>query len=200
MIFSGSRHYYNPRTADELGHIVDQCIEQSHRRLVDSDDLVADVRRTLSRNPLMPWGTRLDVQGQVRPSSCEDDEPGKASELSTARRSSGPWPSRSAPRSWGSPSSAPAPGRPPRPGPTTRSWRGLGSGHSSRTWSSTVGFTGAGARSYWIGILRHDETPYITGRISWLVGHIAGRGRIRHLLHARRTPSGTGTKWRGLTR
>merc|ERR1711972_590702 len=40
-------------------------------------------------------------------------------------------------------------------------------------------------RSHWIGIVRHDETPYMTGRLHWLVKHIAGRGKIRRLLFAR---------------
>ena len=33
--------------------------------------------------------------------------------------------------------------------------------------------------------VRHDETPYITGRVGWLVRHVAGRGRKRRLLVAR---------------
>ncbi|KAH8056829.1 hypothetical protein JL722_7043 [Aureococcus anophagefferens] len=59
-----------------------------------------------------------------------------------------------------------------------------------------------GMGDYWIGIapsprplrraggmaspqVRHDETPYITGRVGWLARHVAGRGRKRRLLVAR---------------
>ena len=42
-----------------------------------------------------------------------------------------------------------------------------------------------GMGDHWIGIVRHDETPYMTGRLSWLVRHIAGRGKKRHLLFAK---------------
>ena len=31
----------------------------------------------------------------------------------------------------------------------------------------------------------HDETPYMTSRIAWLVRHVAGRGKRRHLLFAK---------------
>ena len=41
------------------------------------------------------------------------------------------------------------------------------------------------ADDFWIGIVRHDETPYMTARLFWLVRHIAGRGKKRHLLFAK---------------
>mmetsp|Transcript_123334 Transcript_123334/g.343479 ORF Transcript_123334/g.343479 Transcript_123334/m.343479 type:complete len:187 (+) Transcript_123334:84-644(+) len=135
MIFSGSRHYTNPRSIGELEHIANQCIQQSHHRLVDNEDLVAEVRQELARSSLMPWGTRLDVQGKMQSSSCKENEPGKVSELLCLLR-----------------------------GPQTQ--------------SIEMG-------TFWIGIVRHDETPYMTGSLVWLVKHIAGRGRIRHLVFAR---------------
>lgn len=135
MVFSGSRHFANHRTVDELEHLANQCIQQSHQRLVEDEDLVGHVCQRLSRSPLMPWGTRLDVQGRQQSSSCKEKEPGKVSETLCLLR-----------------------------GPQTR--------------NVEMG-------SYWIGIVRHDETPYITGSLFWLVKHIAGRGRIRHLLFAR---------------
>mmetsp|Transcript_48775 Transcript_48775/g.109713 ORF Transcript_48775/g.109713 Transcript_48775/m.109713 type:complete len:189 (+) Transcript_48775:142-708(+) len=135
MIFSGSGHFANPRTVDELELIAKQCIQQSHQRLLDSEELVSDVCQRLSTTALMPWGTRLDVQGRMRSSSCRELEPGKVSELLCLLR-----------------------------GPQT---------------------PGQDMRDHWIGIVRHDETSYMTGRLFWLVNHIAGRGRIRHLLFAR---------------
>lgn len=135
MIFSGSRHFANSRTVEEFEHIANQCIRQSHQRLLDNDELAAHVRRELSRSPLMPWGTRLDVQGRQQSPSCKEKEPGKVSELLCLLR-----------------------------GPQAQ---------------------GVDMGDHWIGIVRHDETPYMTGRLSWLVKHIAGRGRIRHLLFAR---------------
>eukprot|EP00931_Biecheleriopsis_adriatica_P050394 TRINITY_DN29172_c0_g1_i2.p3 TRINITY_DN29172_c0_g1~~TRINITY_DN29172_c0_g1_i2.p3 ORF type:complete len:113 (+),score=18.05 TRINITY_DN29172_c0_g1_i2:254-592(+) len=39
--------------------------------------------------------------------------------------------------------------------------------------------------NHWIGIVRHDETSYMTANISWLVKHIAGRGKKRKLMFAR---------------
>mmetsp|Transcript_82989 Transcript_82989/g.146539 ORF Transcript_82989/g.146539 Transcript_82989/m.146539 type:complete len:187 (-) Transcript_82989:157-717(-) len=135
MVFSGSRHFANPRTVDEYEDIANQCIQQSHQELAENEELVAEVRQTLARSAFMPWGERLDVQGEEQSSSCKENEPGKVSELLCLLR-----------------------------GPQTES---LGMG------------------TYWIGIVRHDETPYMTGRIFWLVDHIAGHGKIRHLLFAR---------------
>lgn len=135
MVFSGSRHFSNPRTLDEFAHIANQCIQESHQRLYDSDDLVAHVCDTLSRTALMPWGTRLAVQGRMKSPTCTDNEPGKVSEHLCLLR-----------------------------GP-----------HSQ----------GVEMGNYWIGIVRHDETSYMTGDISWLVKHIAGRGKRRKLLFAR---------------
>ena len=37
---------------------------------------------------------------------------------------------------------------------------------------------------FWIGIVRHDETPYMTGSANWLVRHVCGRGKKRQLLLA----------------
>eukprot|EP00930_Biecheleria_cincta_P042777 TRINITY_DN29433_c0_g1_i1.p1 TRINITY_DN29433_c0_g1~~TRINITY_DN29433_c0_g1_i1.p1 ORF type:complete len:183 (-),score=20.17 TRINITY_DN29433_c0_g1_i1:279-827(-) len=135
MVFSGSRHFSNDRTVDEFEHIADQCIVESHQRLFDSEELVAEVCQTLSRSALMPWGTRLAVQGRMRDASCTDNEPGKVSEHLCLLR-----------------------------GPQNQ---GLQMGN------------------YWIGIVRHDETSYMTGNISWLVKHIAGRGKKRYLMFAR---------------
>mmetsp|Transcript_115262 Transcript_115262/g.325719 ORF Transcript_115262/g.325719 Transcript_115262/m.325719 type:complete len:208 (+) Transcript_115262:90-713(+) len=135
MIFSGSRHFSNPRTAEEFDQLADQCIQQSHQRLLEDEELVADVCSRLSRSALMPWGRRLAVQGRQQASCCKDEEPGKVSELLCLLR-------------------------------------------APQTEDIAMG-------SYWIGIVRHDETPYITGRLSWLVDHIAGRGKIRCLLFAR---------------
>ena len=42
-----------------------------------------------------------------------------------------------------------------------------------------------GMANHWIGIVCHDETPYMTGRIAWLVRHVRGRGKRRHLLFAK---------------
>jgi len=135
MVFSGSRNFANPRTVGEFEDIANQCIQQSHQELLESGELVAEVRQTLSRSPLTPWGDRLNVQGEQLSSSCTEKEPGKVSELLCLLR-----------------------------GPQTK--------------SVEMG-------SYWIGIVRHDYTPYMTGRIFWLVDHIAGHGKIRHLLFAR---------------
>eukprot|EP00747_Dinoflagellata_sp_TGD_P048823 gnl/TRDRNA2_/TRDRNA2_145842_c0_seq1.p1 gnl/TRDRNA2_/TRDRNA2_145842_c0~~gnl/TRDRNA2_/TRDRNA2_145842_c0_seq1.p1 ORF type:complete len:187 (-),score=26.54 gnl/TRDRNA2_/TRDRNA2_145842_c0_seq1:100-660(-) len=135
MVFSGSQNFANSRTVEEYEQLASKCIQQSHQRLVDSEELVAEVCHRLSRSPLMPWGTRLDVQGRMRPSDCKDDEPGKVSELLVLLR-----------------------------GPQTQ---------------------GIEMGNYWIGIVRHDETSYMTGKLSWLVNHIAGRGKIRHLVFAR---------------
>jgi len=53
---------------------------------------------------------------------------------------------------------------------------------------------------YWIGIVRHDPTPYMTGSLSWLVGHIQIKGFKRYLLFARDADvssdtAGKGTIW-----
>eukprot|EP00746_Dinoflagellata_sp_MGD_P144452 gnl/MRDRNA2_/MRDRNA2_77192_c0_seq1.p1 gnl/MRDRNA2_/MRDRNA2_77192_c0~~gnl/MRDRNA2_/MRDRNA2_77192_c0_seq1.p1 ORF type:complete len:183 (-),score=30.34 gnl/MRDRNA2_/MRDRNA2_77192_c0_seq1:165-713(-) len=135
MVFSGSRHYSNPRTVAEFEHIANQCIQESHQRLFDSEELVAEVCQTLSRTVLMPWGTRLSVQGRMRDATCTENEPGKVSEHLCLLR-----------------------------GPQTQ---------------------GLEMRNHWIGIVRHDETSYMTGNISWLVKHIAGRGKKRKLMFAR---------------
>ena len=42
-----------------------------------------------------------------------------------------------------------------------------------------------GMGDFWIGIVRHDETSYMTGRLYWLVRHVAGRGKKRKLLFAK---------------
>ena len=42
-----------------------------------------------------------------------------------------------------------------------------------------------GMGDHWIGIVCHDETPYMTAKIGWLVRHVAGRGKRRHLLFAK---------------
>merc|ERR1712023_190051 len=102
-----------------------------------SEELVAEVCQRLSKTPLMPWGTRLSVQGRMRDATCTDNEPGKVSEHLCLLR-----------------------------GPQTE---GLQMGN------------------HWIGIVRHDETSYMTGNISWLVNHIAGRGKKRKLMFARDT-------------
>ena len=38
---------------------------------------------------------------------------------------------------------------------------------------------------HWIGIVRHDETSYMTGSLVWLVRHVTGRGKKRQLLFAK---------------
>ena len=94
---------------------------------------MAHVKERLSGAPLMPWGTRLGVQGTCGPVGATHYEEDKINECLCLLR-----------------------------GP-----RSLGMG------------------DFWIGIVRHDETPYMTGKLSWLVRHLAGRGRKRYLLLAK---------------
>jgi hypothetical protein len=131
MVFSGP----GPRTADdaELYRVANICIEQSHARLENDASLVDRVKETLSGSPLMPWGTRLDVQGPLLPVGTRQYDEHKINECLCLLR-----------------------------GP-----RSLDMG------------------DFWIGIVRHDETPYMTGKLSWLVRHLAGRGKKRRLLVAK---------------
>ena len=168
MVFSGSAGH--PRTADddELRDVARRCVAQAHARLADDADLAAEVRAALAESPYVPWGTRLDVQGSRLPLGCERHE-------APPRRSGG----------------GPAPtGRAPQ-ADTINEFLCLLRGPRA-----------VGMGDYWIGIapsprplrraggmaspqVRHDETPYITGRVGWLVRHVAGRGRKRRLLVAR---------------
>ena len=133
MVFSGSHGDARAISEEELRRTACLCIEHSHERLVNDASLVAEVRERLSRSPLMPWGTRLVVQGERLPLGAEHHEKDKINELLCLLRG---------PRS-------------------------------------------IGMANFWIGIVRHDETPYMAGRLSWLVRHIAGRGKKRKLLFAK---------------
>ena len=152
MVFSGSAGH--PRTADddELRDVARQCVAQAHARLADDADLAAEVRAALAESPYMPWGTRLDVQGSRLPLGCERHE-------APPRRSGG----------------GPAPtGRAPQ-ADTINEFLCLLRGPRA-----------VGMGDCWIGIapsprplrraggmaspqVRHDETPYITGRVGWLL-------------------------------
>ena len=91
------------------------------------------MRERLSESPLMPWGTRLDVQGARIPLGARHYEEDKINEFLCLLR-----------------------------GPQSLDMGG-----------------------FWIGIVRHDETPYMTGSLSWLLSHLVGRGKTRHLLLAK---------------
>lgn len=153
MIFSGSANsVLQPRSVDEFNLIADQCIQQSHEKLLTKPHLVKQVLTTLSKTSLMPWGGRLPVQGNQAFHGTINHEGGKVNELLCLLRA-----------------------------PQTE---------------------GVQMGNHWIGIVRHDYTPYMTGRILWLVGHLQIKGNQRHLLFARdmndkldQSFTATGTVW-----
>lgn len=134
MVFSSSKGPPRAVDEDELHRLANLCIRHSHGRLLNDASLVAEVKECLSSSPFMPWGTRLVVQGSLRPVGAggriEED--------------------------------------------TINEFLCLLRGPQS-----------LGMANHWIGIVCHDETPYMTGRIAWLVRHVRGRGKRRHLLFAK---------------